>query len=860
MRTAAISKFIVTPSISFHLFYFLQFLNRIQLQFWSLFTSSITMHRFSITITLLFCLFSSYAQNSVKGKITGKVIDSLTKVPVDFATVTVFKAGSNTPFNGISTDPKGNFTLANLPNGDYRLSVDFIGYHRKVFNKISINGSAATIAMGNILFSSTSQQLQGVKITGKAPVVQNKIDKMVYNTANDLTAQGGVALDVLKKVPMVSVDIDGNVELQGNASVRFLINGKPSSIFGANLADALQSIPASQIKSIEVITSPGAKYDASGTGGIINIVLKDNNVQGINGSANLSAGTRLQNGSVNLNARKGNIGVGVFFSGNEQLNTTTKNSSDNLSYNNTRDTLSRLLQNGSSPFTRSSYQTGLNFNWSITPKDELIATFGYDHFGNHGTGFTSQDQQTLLSSGNVLSDIRSNRSSASRFSANSTDLSLGYKKTFKKEGQELDLLYTSSAGTNSNTASQVTDYLNGNFPSSGVHSNNPGKTHETEISADYTHPFSKTFTVEAGGKVTIDNLNGSIGTDSLLNNGNYGMNSNQTYSFLYKHNVYAGYLSSSFSLFNDFLEGKGGLRYERTSATTSSIAGTAIPGYNTFAPSFTVQHKFDDTQSIKFAYSYRIERPEYNQINPFLNVSDPHNISTGNPLLKPEIGQKYELGYSKTFNGGGNIYFAGFYQRNTDDIQSITTHYDIYSANGTDYNNVYLSQRFNLGSQTSVGANVFGSLPIGKLNLRSNIQAGKRTNRTPGIATVGAFAYKINLNASYDFGHDFIAEAFGNYNSTQKNILSNKPSFFFYNIALRKQFLNKNASLGLTAANPFNKNMNQQITSFGSNFSAASLRMISIQSFGITLSYKFGKLAFKKNKDDNNIQQPDLGS
>lgn len=819
------------------------------------------MHRVSLTIALLFCLFSSYAQNNAKGKITGRVIDSLSKTPVDFATVTVFKADSKTPFNGISTDPKGNFILANLPEGTYRVSVDFIGYHRKVFNKVTVNSTSTTISLGNILFSPSSQQLQGVKITGKAPVVQNKIDKMVYNTANDLTAQGGVALDVLKKVPMVSVDIDGNVELQGNASVRFLINGKPSSIFGASLADALQSIPASQIKSIEVMTSPGAKYDANGTGGIINIVLKDNNVQGINGSVNVSAGTRLENGSVNLNARKGKVGVGVFFSGNEQLNTTTKNSSNNLSYNNTRDTLSRLTQSGSSPLTRSSYQTGLNFNWSITPKDELTATFGYNHFGNHGTGFTSQDQQTLLSSGNVLSDIMSNRNSASRFSANATDLSLGYKKTFKKEGRELDFLYTSSAGTNNNTASQVTDYLNGNFPSSGIISNNPGKTHETDISIDYTHPLSKAFTIEAGGKVVIENLDGSVGTDSLLNDGNYGVNSSQTYSFLYKRNVYAGYLSTSFSLFNGFLDGKAGLRYERTSATTSNIAGSSIPGYNTFAPSFTVQHKFDDSQSIKFAYSYRIERPGYDQINPFLNVSDPHNISTGNPLLKPEIGQKYELGYSKTFSGSANIYFAGFYQRNTDDLQTITTHYDIYSANGTDYSNVYLSQRFNLGSQTNVGANIFGSVPIGKLNLRSNIQMGERTNSTPGITTVKGFAYRINLNASYDFGHDLIAEAFSNYNSSRKNILSNRPSFFFYNLALRKQFMNKNASIGLTAANPFSKYINQETTSFGSNFNSTSSRMVPFQSFGITLSYKFGKLAFKKNtKEENNIQQPDLGN
>ena len=172
---------------------------------------------------------------------------------------------------------------------------------------------------------------------------------------------------------MVTVDIDGNVELQGSASIRFLINGKPSSIFWASLADALQSIPASPIKNIEVITSPGAKYGASGTRGIINIVLKDSKIQGISGSMNLSEGTRLQNGSLNLCARRGNIGVNTYLSGNRQLNTEGKSSSQGFSNNSAKDTLTRFLQDGSNNFKRNGYQTGINFNWSVSKTDELTA-------------------------------------------------------------------------------------------------------------------------------------------------------------------------------------------------------------------------------------------------------------------------------------------------------------------------------------------------------------------------------------------------------------------------------------------------------------------------------------------------------
>ncbi|MFF9965394.1 outer membrane beta-barrel family protein, partial [Pedobacter suwonensis] len=517
--------------------------------------------------------------------------------------------------------------------------------------------------------------------------------------------------------------------------------------------------------------------------------------------------------------------------------------------------------NGSSPQKRASYQTGLNLNWSITPKDELTATLGYNHFNNNSSGTTSQIQQYLLAaSGNTISDTRSLRNSASNFSANSTDVSLGYKKSFKKEGHELDFLYNASFGNNLVNASQISSYGNHNLPNTGLNSTNPGKENETEISVNYTLPVSKKLTIESGAKVLIDNLNNSVVTDTLLANSSYINNANQTYGFNYKRNVYAAYLSASFSLFKDFITGKAGLRYERT-GKVADFSGAAIPGYNTFAPSFTLQHKLDDSQSIKLSYTYRIERPDYGDLNPFYNISDPHNISTGNPLLRPEIGNNVELGYSKTFEKGANIYFAGYYRRNTNDMQQLTTYYDVLTINGVDYSAVALTQRLNLGSQTSIGASLFASVPVTeKLNLRTNIQAGNRNNVSPGLTSVSAFAYRVNLNASYQFGGNLIAEVFGNYNSSQRNFRSTRPSVFNYSLAIRKQFWNKNASIGLTAANPFNRYITQRQTSFGPNFDQTNIRLVPVQSFGLSLSYKFGKLQFKKeSKEDNAPQLPDVG-
>src|SRR5450432_1601859 len=318
---------------------------------------------------------------SKKGIVSGKVTDAISKVPIDYASVSIFTNGSKKPVNGGTTDNKGVFSIDDVDTGSYKLVIDFIGYQPDTVS-IVINNKMTIVKLNDIVLSKKANTLETITVVAQKPLIENKIDKMVYNAEKDVNAQGGVATDLLKKIPQVSVDADGNVELQGNANIRFLINGKPSSIFGNSLTEALQSIPASQVKNIEVITSPGAKYDAEGTGGIINIVLKDNRLRGINGNISLSAGSRLENGSFNLNAREGNFGMNAFFSGNAQLPADTRNHSDRNSTDTGTDTRSELTQDGSSRFLRNGYESGFGFDWSVTPKDNLSGTLGYDNFGN----------------------------------------------------------------------------------------------------------------------------------------------------------------------------------------------------------------------------------------------------------------------------------------------------------------------------------------------------------------------------------------------------------------------------------------------------------------------------------------------
>jgi ferric enterobactin receptor len=787
-------------------------------------------------------------------RITGKVIDSLTKQPVDYATVSVFKQGSASPFNGISTDPNGNFSIGGVPPGDYKITVEFLGYKKKTIPHVILDGSKNT-NMGAILLASTATQMKEVNIVAAAPTVENKIDKVVFNPQNDLTTQGGLALDVLQKVPMVSVDINGNVELMGNTNIQFLINGKPSTIFGASITDALQSIPASQIKSIEVITNPGAKYDASGTGGIINIILKDNNVQGVNGSVNLSAGTRLENASINVNAKKGKLGVGVFFSGNESLTSGTPSTTNRTSYSNTRDTVTNLNQNGLSNFARSGYRSGFSLTYDISPNDQLTGAINFNHFGNHSSGYVDNNQITSFNPGGGSNDTTSVTNNTSRFNDDVVDWNLAYKKTFANKDQELDILFNRSAGTNNNDYSTEQDYLNAVYPSTGSIGTNPGTDKETDIQIDYTQPVTKTFTFETGGKATIEDISNTVNTQTLAD-GAYSYNPFQSYSFTYDRKVFAYYLSANFSLFNQFLDGKMGLRDEYTESN-SDFPNTILPSYNTLAPSFVFSHKLDKTQSIKFSYSYRLQRPNYNSLNPFYNISDPHNISTGNPDLKPELGHNFELGYNKSFSNGANIYFAGFYRYTTNDIQSFTTYYSNYKIDTSVYSGVSLTQQENIGKQIDEGANLFASLPAGKITFRTNMFLANREVTDPGLPDVNGLYYRLNLNTSYEFAKDLAAEFFINYRSSQKTIQGTNPGFVFYNFAVRKQFWKRKASIGITAANPFNNYVDVRSTTYGANFNETSLREIPLRSFGISLMYKFGKMEFKKEKPANPDDQGD---
>jgi ferric enterobactin receptor len=820
------------------------------------------MRKLAVLLLSLSSLYRLNAQTSQKPepagsvlKITGRIVDSGSRQPIQYATISVYGANSARPIGGMMTGNKGEFSITAPRSGEFSLTVECIGYARQKLGPFTADGRRTFL--GDIVLAREAANLASVTVTAPRGLIENKLDKIVYNAEKDVTSLGGVATDILKKVPMVSVDVDGNVDIMGNTNILFLINGRPSSIFGNNLADALQTIPASQIKSIEVITSPGAKYDAEGTGGIINIILKDNRINGINGNISLTGGSRLENGSFNFNFREGKFGMNSFFSGNAQLPSTTLNSSNRNSYDSTGELLSNLLQqDGSSRFYRNGFETGLNLEWDPNDHHVFSGGIGFDNFGNHSSGsYLQQETDYTPPSATPADIINSLVHSSSQFRAKSVDWNVRYKRTFTREDRELDLSVDGSEGHNNASYGQIQSLPSGDSVFEGSNGNSFGQDHETNIRLDYTEPFGEKVRLETGGRVQFRKITSNspvysydAGTDL------YPYDPTQSDSLIYDRHVYAGYISMTYPAFH-FLDMKTGVRYERTEtdASFSEVQGTTIPGYNSWVPSIILSHSFPHDQTLKLSYAKRIQRPDYRSLNPYVNASDPENLTRGNPFLQPEIANNFELTYSKSFEAGSAINIVAFYRRSDHDIQPYIQFYSSFDLGDSVYTNVSVNTPMNVGSENNYGFNIYGSVPLGKkLTFRSNISVFDRyiTTGALGGPPINSFNYRFNLNAAWQAAPTFVMEFFGNFNSARNEIQGRYPSFTSYNLAARKQFWNKKASIAFTTTNPFNLYVNQATAVSGTDFTLNSLRRIPFRSFGVNFTWKFGKLEFKKDKEE----------
>lgn len=776
---------------------------------------------------------------TVFGRITATILDSVTKQPIDYATVSLISVKDNKSVNGGVTDPKGKLSLQNVAPDTYKLMIGFMGYKTKSV-AVTTTPAKPDQNLGTIYISSTENTLADVQVQGTKAVIENKIDRMVYNAEADGTNAGGDATDVMRKVPMLSVDVDGNVQLRGGA-VRVLINGKPSGTMASSVSDALKMIPAEQIKSVEVITSPSAKYDAEGSGGIINIITKKSNAQGVSGTVNTSVGTRQNNGAFNLTAKTGRLSVNTSLGANLAYAQDSRLLFENITRIDSAGTnrINSIIQNGVSKFSRNGYNGSFGADYDFNAYNNVSSTFKYNNFSNGGPG----------SADYILNGVPLKNISKMDVGFNNFDWNVDYKHTTKKEGEEFTISGQLSSG--SNTTDFENEIIGSSFPA--VNSSNVGKNKEYTAQTDYTYPFSKTTILEVGAKGIFRNINSEF-------------SNNTAQDFEYSQDVASAYGVISFKL-DKKLNFKGGLRSEYTAIDFNTAQGGKQKNdYFNLFPSAIISQTLKGSATLKLSYNRRVQRPSLAYLNPFRNESDQFNIRQGEPTLNPELSDNFELGYS-TFIKGSAINASVFYRRTGGVIESSITP---FREGGLDKT---LTTYINVGTAQTYGANLFGSYnPKPKWTLMTNLGVNtyEVSNTQTGVSTGTFLNYNIFGRSAYGFGKGYNFELFGVVNSPRRTYQGKTDALVFYGASFKKDILNKKGSIGINTLNPFTRDLhirtvNNSVTAAGnkvSMLSQSSNIYYPLRSFGVNFSYSFGKLKFtekKKIKNDDIKQDQQQG-
>ncbi|WP_210489258.1 outer membrane beta-barrel family protein [Rufibacter aurantiacus] len=762
-------------------------------------------------------------------KIAGVVIDDVAKKPVEFATISLIDKTTGKTVDGTVSDEKGRFSLGRVAAGQYKISVSFLGYETREVDNITI-GNKDEINIGAVALKGNSKMLDEVAVEGDKLLVEDKVDRMVYNAEKDITNAGGTASDVLKKVPGVTVDLEGNVALRGSSNLRVLINNKPSAVMATSIADALQQIPSDQIKSVEIITNPSAKYDAEGTAGIINIITKKNNLQGVNGTVNATYGNRNTGINGNVNYRKGKFGLTTAL-GQSWKNNPAESIRD--TYYNGIPGIDRLHQtmDGKREGVFQMVQLGLDYD--LSPKTSVSAGF---RMQSAEFAYKTSQVSTQFLNGEVMGG--NTRTNNNEFDNANYDLNLDFTRRFEKPGQELSILGLLSRSNRQNN--NFADVLNLDQQLALREQNlNDAYNEEKTFQVDYTHPFKNKHLLELGTKAILRYAESDY--QLLFANpatGPFVVDPSRTNIFEYHQNVGAAYASYEFSLDKKY-NFKLGSRYEYTRIDGDFTSSETSVGqkYGNFIPSLAISRTLKNNQTVKFNYTKRIQRPQLGLLNPYENRADTFNIQVGNPNLRAEITNAYELGYSTFFKSGTSVNASFFWRQTNNSIEA----YTLPTEGGVNYT------RFgNIGRNASYGVSLFGStkfLQKGNISTNLNIFYSDLESQTSLLnASNASMMYNANINASYSFERGFSAQVFSQFNSRRVTLQGKASALAMYNIAVKKDILKKNGSISVGIDNPFSEALKQRNTFKTQNAEQVSTMYLYNRQVRVNASYKFGKI------------------
>jgi outer membrane receptor protein involved in Fe transport len=789
------------------------------------------------------------AQASPKGnaKIIGFLLDSTDSKPVEFATLALINTKTNKPVDGTVADGVGKFTLNKVAVGSYKIVASFIGYESKtVF--VTVSEKNDDHDLGVIKLQQSSKMLSEVTVEGQRALIEERVDRTVYNAEKDASNKGGDATDVLKKVPMLSVDLDGNPSLRGSSNVKVLINNKPSTIMASSISDALKQIPSDMIKTVEVITSPSAKYDAEGSAGIINIVTKKNTLQGLTLAFDSSVGVRGSNLSLNGNFRNKNWGLSLGGFGRSQYNVNGKFESTQITTSNGIQTTNLQTAETRSQGLFGNYQLG--FDWDINEFNSITSNV---RFGVRN-GNNWQDGLKQLRNG-VVSSLRNTNSLDE--SAN-VDINVDYTHTFEKPQKEFSILSMYSRNNRANDFYNLIMNPNASMSEvmSSIKNDNTSYNEEATFQMDYQTPIAKNQLFEFGGKGILRNVTSDYKSFTAGSNGIYTAANTATLPtnvFDYNQNIWGTYGSYTLTTKNKWSI-KAGARYEHTDITASFLKkegqNTVIPPYGVLVPSFNMSKTFK-SGTWRFSYNRRIQRPGIENLNPNVNATNPLNISVGNPNLAPEYTNNYEISYSK-FIKQTYISTALFVRNTTGSINRIRQ----VKGDTVKTTSANIGNEDAYGMNINLNANLSNKLMIGGggdfsyMVLANNVPDPLLNAKNEGLQS------NFRIFGNYNIGNGWGAQIFSFYRVNQIQLQGSQGSFGMYSLSFKKDFKNKKGSIGFGAENfltPQGFVMRNETKT--ANIYQLSENTMRNMNFKINLSYRIGKMSFgptKKKKSVNN--------
>jgi len=787
-------------------------------------------------IAFLGALFSAQAQaDKGNGKISGVVIDGQSNQPVEYATIALADAQGKI-IDGTIADAKGKFSLTKLADGKYTVEISFIGY-LTITRSIALAGKDNDFDLGTIKIEEEARQLNEVVIEGQKELVEERVDRTIYNAENDATTRGGDATDVLKRVPMLSVDFDGNVSMRGSSNILVLINNKPSTIMANSVADALKQIPADQIKSVEVITSPSAKYDAEGSAGIINIITKKNTLEGLTLNINAGAGYRGSNLGLNGNYRRGKMGFSLGGFGRSTYNVSGGFENDQTTIDGT-DTY-RTIQKADNRSNGLFGNYNLGWDYDINKKNSVTASIRYGLRNN----VTYQDALKTLSFQNnatdpistSLRDVKTNNLSGTM------DLNFNYTHLFAKPQREFSILALYSKNDRNNDFTNTIYNAVTEDITQRIRNENPGLNEEMTVQLDYQTPISTNQMIELGAK----SIRRKVLSDYAYYtadgpDGEFVFQPNQKLSnqLNYNQDILASYLSYTYSAKSGY-SFKTGLRYEYTiiNAYTQTEADINIPEYGVLVPSINASKKLKKG-TLKTSYNRRIQRPSIQYLNPNIQASNPFSRTIGNPSLNPEYTNNFEVGYSTSIKGT-SLNFTGFVRNSNNAIQSlrnvagdtIVTTYD------------------NIGKENAYGMSLFANVSLGKLTLNGggDVYFADLANNVPDPtqnASNSGWVYSGRLFGSYDLGNRWALQGFSFYRGRSVNLQGYQGGMGIYSLGANKQFKSKKGSVGIGLENFLAPSMKIRNSTETPTISQSSVTVLNNFGVRINFSYRIGKMSF----------------